>query len=577
MKWAVHLERLVPDLALTLTRFPVPAAIALALCLYLNLSGSGDDGFQAAAGAAAAFIAAGSAHLFAEGRGLPPTAGTLLALAAGAAAAALGYFVRVFDTNLLFLFAGLVPVLMIAPYLHGGARQEALWLYNLRFGLAALLAAVIGVVFAAGLSGIVEALNLLFVANLRGDLHEHIWLTAMSLVSPLYGLSLMPRHLDEEIAIEGHRGTLLDRGISVLINYIAVPVIAVYALILHAYAVKILLDGELPKGQIATMVSIFAIGGTATWLVAWPWRDHGTRLLRLFMRSWFFLLLVPAGLLSIAIARRLLDYGVTPDRYGIVLVAIWVAALVLYLAIRRNRADMRAILGAMAVLLLVGSVGPMGANGLTVSSQLARLVALLERAGMLKDGKLVAGGALPADVAGDGFSIVYALKDAGGLHRLAPWFEGDPKSPFLGADGDWALAQALTERLGFARAYAADDYINFNANLPGSIILPDRAELLGPFQDMRVFDPAKKQQPMTSVSDRENVTVMLADRTYKVSQKLLLETAKARLASKPTVQPALSIDLEPGVAMLIDQMSGNLLSTPSIYSLRFWIIRRPPP
>ena len=102
------------------------------------------------------------------------------------------------------------------------------------------------------------------------------------------------------------------------------------------------------------MVSIFAIGGTAAWLVAWPWREQGTRLLRLFMRGWFFLLIVPAILLGLAIWQRLTDYGVTPDRYGIALVAVWVAALVVYLAIRRNRADMRAILGAVGVLAARG-------------------------------------------------------------------------------------------------------------------------------------------------------------------------------------------------------------------------------
>ena len=74
----------------------------------------------------------------------------------------------------------------------------------------------------------------------------------------------MPRDLDEEIDIAREKGTLLERGVSVLVNYVTVPVIIVYALILHAYAVKIMLDGNLPKGQVATMVSIFAVAGTGT-------------------------------------------------------------------------------------------------------------------------------------------------------------------------------------------------------------------------------------------------------------------------------------------------------------------------
>ena len=228
---------------------------------------------------------------------------------------------------------------------------------------------IIAALFAAGLSTIVESLNFLFDANLHGDLHEHIWTTAASLVAPIYGLSLMPKNLEEEVDIAGQKDTLLARGVSVLVNYVLVPVIFIYALILHAYAVKIALEQNLPEGQIATIVTIFALGGTGAWLIAWPWREEGTRLLRWFMRGWFWLTIIPAILLAIAIWRRVSDYGVTPDRYGILLVAIWVAALTAYLAFRRNRADMRAILGGIAVLLLLGSAGPLGANGLTISSQ----------------------------------------------------------------------------------------------------------------------------------------------------------------------------------------------------------------
>jgi hypothetical protein len=394
-------------------------------------------------------------------------------------------------------------------------------------------------------------------------------------VAPLYALSLVPRELNEEVDISPHTGSLLDRGISVLVNYIAVPVIAVYTLILHAYALKIVIEGELPEGQIGMMVTIFAIGGTATWLVAWPWREQGTKLLRIFMRSWFFLLIIPAVLLGLAIWRRLSDYGVTPDRYGIALVAVWVAALVVYLAVRRNRADMRAILGAVGILLVIGSVGPMGANGLTIKSQYGRLVALLEKAGVLKDSKLQPRTLLPSDVSSAGNSILYALKDAGGLAKLRPWFDGE--DVVFSASDDWTVVSQIGVRLGFNQSTAPEDYVIFNANLAGEFKLDPGMELLGPFQDQRIYDSAKIQEPMTSASDGENVIVRLSDRTFTIRQTRLLEAAKASLAAKPSSQRALSIEIEPGVTMLVDQLSGNLAARPALQNLRFWIIRRPQP
>lgn len=575
MTWAQRLERLVPDLAATFLRFPVPAALSIFLCGWLNIiGGNSDHDGRVATGAAAAFIAAGAFHLLAEGRKLQRGLSWFLALAAAIAVGLSGYLPAIFHTNTLFLFAGLLPLLMIAPFMRSGVSQGAIWLFNLRFGLAALLAAVVALLFALGLSAIVEALNVLFGAGISG-MHEHIWFTAASLIGPLYGLSLMPRELDEEVDIRPHSGSLLDRGISVLVNYVAVPVIAVYALILHAYAVKILIEGELPRGQIGIMVTIFAIGGTACWLIAWPWREQGTKLLRLFMQGWFFLLIVPAVLLTMAIWRRLVDYGVTPDRYGIALVAVWVAALVLYLAIRRNRADMRAILGAVGVLLVVGSVGPMGANGLTISSQFKRLVALLETSGVLKDGKINPKGLLASETGSTGSSIVHALNDAGGLDRLKPWFAGDAKSPFTSMDSGWVIAQAVNERLGFHQAAVSPDYVSFNSNQPLVLDLGSGGRLLGPFTAQQIYNANEPQKPLTASFDASVVTIRLETETLRVDEKQLLEAARAALAATPVLPPPIVFEVKPGTTMLIDQIFGNLQASPPLSSLRFWIIQRP--
>ena len=113
--------------------------------------------------------------------------------------------------------------------------------------------------------------------------------------------------------------------------------------------------------------------------------------------------------------------------------------------------------------------------------------------------------------------------------------------------------------------------------MAGRFTFPDGAELLGPFQDMRIHDAAQVQQPMTSASDQEDVIIKLEDKTYRVAQKRLLEEAKSRPAAKPGSLQTLSIEIEPGVTMLIDQLSGNLNAKPSVNNLRFWLIRRRQP
>ena len=577
MAWRARIDRFVPDLSAALARFPVAALVSVLLCAWVNLQGtSGDFDWQMIDGAAAAFMASGAAHLYAEGLKLSRATSSLLAAMAAMALGLLAFLPGLFHTNHLFVFAGLLPVLMISAYLRRDAAQGAIWLFNLRLGLAGLLAGLVALLFALGLSAILGALGSLFGLSIDG-FDTRVWTTACTLVAPLYGLSLVPRDLDERIDVSLQRGSLLDRGVSVLVNYVAVPVIAVYALILHAYAVKIIIDGKLPNGQLGTMVSIFAIGGTAAWLVAWPWREQGTWLLRMFMRIWFFLLLVPAVLLSLAVWRRLADYGVTPDRYGVALVAVWVAALTVYLAIRRNRADMRAILGGAAVLLLVSAAGPWGANGLTITSQFARLERLLSDNGVLKDGKIAPKGLLPSEVASRGSSILYALKDVEGLKRIERWFTGTARNPFDSADSDWVLAQSLSERFGFTQASLSPDFVNFNANAAASFDVAAGGRVTGPFTALQVFDGSPPQQPMTAVFDATDVTVRLEDASYSVAQIRLLEMAKAALADGVALQGPIAVELAPGVTMLIDQIFGNLVAPQPLSSLRFWIIRRPLP
>ena len=577
MGLAARLEKLVPDLAAALMRFPVSTAISILLFAYANIvavGGNFDDNGYVIAGVAAAFIASGAAHLFAEGHGVSRITGILISVASAVIAAALGYFTKVFDTNLLFLFAGLIPVLMIAPHLKDDARQGAIWLFNLRLGLAALLAVIVAALFAAGLSAIVEALNFLFDAGIDSNLHEHIWGTAASLIAPIYGLSLMPRDLGEEVDITSQKDTLLARGVSVLVNYVLVPVIVVYAVILHAYAVKIALEKNLPKGQIATMVTIFALGGTGAWLIAWPWREAGTRVLRWFIAGWFWLTIIPAILLAIAIWRRITDYGVTPDRYGILLVAIWVACLTAYLAYRRNRADMRAILGGIAILLLVGSVGPMGANGLTISSQLTRFAKFLEANGLVIAGKAVTPSAkLPSEAVIQGYSFLGTLQNVDGLDRLRPWFEGTEKDPFENSSSSrWQLSSDIATFLGFQVAEIIPAYVSFTSNVPVSLALTAGKRLVGPLQAIQNYNPATEQPAMTALFDSTTLTIRLETATYQVPLKELLEKTKARLSSDANKQAAISFEIAPGVTVVIDSIYGNLNGSPPLGSARFWLI-----
>ena len=47
----------------------------------------------------------------------------------------------------------------------------------------------------------------------------------------------------------------------ILTDFVAVPLLAVYAALLHAYALKILVTGELPRNQIGWMMLVLRARG----------------------------------------------------------------------------------------------------------------------------------------------------------------------------------------------------------------------------------------------------------------------------------------------------------------------------
>jgi hypothetical protein len=153
-------------------------------------------------------------------------------------------------------------------------------------------------------------------------------------------------------------------------------------------------------------------------------------------RSWVWLALMPVLLLFLAAYARISAYGLTEQRYLIVLIGVWAFVLAFLRIWRPERFDLRLIPGVLAILLLVASFGPWGAMGASVLSQTAELAGILSDRGLLADGKIVAqpAGSEGASVLGTDAprvrGIEWYLNTHHALSRLVPWFEGQEQNPF---------------------------------------------------------------------------------------------------------------------------------------------------
>ena len=437
----------------SLRRFPVPVAIAILLTVLVNLEIiflSQLEPLEAEAifALAGALIAALIVDLVAEGRAVGKFAKITGAICAAAAIAALQLFHgKLFDQSFVVIGA-LALGLMTAGHLRSDANNESLWNFDLRLGIAVAMGLAAFLITCGGLSLLLVSTQYLFEVNFPERLNGHIWATGGTLIAPLFALAMIPADLNEPF-VPSAEPDLLEKAVAAVLNFVLAPLVLAYALMLHIYAAKIALTATMPKGEIGRLVLAFGGVGTVTYMIAYPWRETGLRAVRWLVAGWFWLMMVPALLLVLAVWQRIDQYGVTPERYCLCLFALWLVTMAGYLGVRSRRIDLRAIPASLGIVLLLSSFGPWGAVAVSIRSQLYQLYANLQGHQLLDDNKLKL---TPSHLASFNNvstsdkqlrSILQELDSLDGLRRIAPLFAAIDDNPFKRARTDDDLRNAL--------------------------------------------------------------------------------------------------------------------------------------
>jgi hypothetical protein len=444
----------VPEQLRSIGRFPVSVAVCVALTILLNLQIAGfiamSDRFEGEVifGSVGAALAGLIAALWSDSRRLSVITGVIVGLLAAAMAALLQFSHGTVYAQDIVAVGGLILATMVAAHLRRDAKIESFWQFDLQLGIAAAMGVVALVIVCGGLSLLLESCRYLFEVPIASSVYEHLWTTGASLLGPLFALAMIPTDADEPF-VAGAKPDLMEKAVSYVLNFALAPLVLVYAVMLHIYAAKIAVTATMPKGEVGRLVLTFGIVGTVTYMVAYPWREVGFRPVRWFMRSWFWLMVIPALMLTLAVWQRIAEYGVTPERYCLCLFAIWLLAMVVYFSVARARIDLRAIPASLAVALLVSSFGPWGAASVSIRSQLGEFRRLMESRGVLVDGQLklerprVEKFARIVASNDQLRSILGTLESLDALNRIEFIFAGAYDDPFLGNPKDERMRRVL--------------------------------------------------------------------------------------------------------------------------------------
>lgn len=188
--------------------------------------------------------------------------------------------------------------------------------------------------------------------------------------------------------------------------WVLTPALLIYTAILYIYSAKVLFTWTLPEGSVSVMIFIFCLTAMgAQMLLQFCDKNPFGWFYRHF--SWFALPLLV--LFWVGVARRISDYGLTENRYYLILCGLLMTAYVVLFLFENKKGYFILTVAAAIVALASICIPPLSAKQMSLKSQIARVQKTAASIGFLApDGKLILNQPDTADITqGKQHRIIY--------------------------------------------------------------------------------------------------------------------------------------------------------------------------
>jgi len=335
------------------------------------------------------------------------------------------FFVLNIALHLLVSFAGFLP----KKY-----NQEEFWEFNKQLFLRILTSGLYSFVLYCGLALAILAVEKLFKFDFYDNIYLYIFFIIGGIFNTIFFLNGVPEIDNHEVPLQLN----YPKGLKNFTQYVLLPLISLYLVILICYEAKILITLSLPVGWVSYLVLAFAITGILSFLLVHPIANESGNLWMRTYNRWFYFLLIPLlALLFWAILYRINLYGFTHERYYVLLLSTWLAVVVAYFLIQKHP-KIKFIPISMCIAGLFSIAGPQSANSVSKYSQLSRFESYLQ-----KDKKTK----LTFEEEQELSSIVYFLDRNYGFEVLLPY--ADKKLDALYKKDKDPGSHQIMESLGF--------------------------------------------------------------------------------------------------------------------------------
>lgn len=257
------------------------------------------------------------------------------------------------------------------------------WQFNKALFIRFIVASIFSFFLYLGIILSLAALDTLFNIKINNNLYLEAFIVIQGLISTWIFLSGIPENSN---TLDGDKS--YPSGLKIFSQYIFLPLLALYILILYSYGVKIISLWDWPKGVVSYMITGVAVSGIFNMLLMFPYgNQEGNGWIKTVSRAYYFILIPLVVMLFIALSMRLNDYGITINRYLLFMMGAWLSLVSIYFII--GKTNIKIIPISLFITLTTASFGPWGIFSVSEKSQVNRLKHILENSNLLKNEKIV--------------------------------------------------------------------------------------------------------------------------------------------------------------------------------------------
>ncbi|MDK9700284.1 MAG: DUF4153 domain-containing protein [bacterium] len=269
-----------------------------------------------------------------------------------------------------------------------------------------------------GLAIALAALDYLFGVDIPGRRYGELFVLINGTFAIWFFLAGIPKDLDSLNDVTDY-----PKELKVFSQFILIPLVIIYFVILYGYLGKILLVWDWPKGWVSRLILGFVATGLVSLLLVHPIRDRIENRWMKTVARWFYVAVIPLTImLFLAVWQRISDYGITEGRYLGIATVIWLCVIAPYFIFSKLKRILF-LPASLCVVVLAVSFGPWGMFSVSERSQVSRLKQLLVQNHLLVDGQVQSQqDSLPLETNRQISSILGYLSDVHGFEAIQPWF-----------------------------------------------------------------------------------------------------------------------------------------------------------